>query len=171
VPIIEVERLAKRYGAKVAVDDVSFSVDEGEVFGILGPNGAGKTTTVECITGLRPRDRGIVRVLGHDPNGDRRTLRDQVGVQLQDSGLPANLQVAEALELFSSFYAHPADWRGRMEALGLGNLATTRFAKLSGGRRQRLSIALALVGNPRVAVLDELTTGLDPGARGRRCRR
>jgi ABC-2 type transport system ATP-binding protein len=165
VPTIEVEQLAKRYGAKVAVDDVTFSVNEGEVFGIIGPNGAGKTTTVECITGLRSRDRGIVRVLGHDPSGDRRALREQVGVQLQDCGLPANLQVAEALELYSSFYAHPADWRGLIEALGLGAVAATRFAKLSGGQRQRLSIALALVGNPRVAVLDELTTGLDPSAR------
>jgi ABC-2 type transport system ATP-binding protein len=165
VPIIEVDRLSKRYGTTLAVDDVSFSVEEGEVFGILGPNGAGKTTTVECITGLRSRDGGTVRVLGRDPDDGRRELREQVGVQLQDSGLPANLRVAEALELYGSFYTAPADWRGLMEVLGLGGVAATSFAKLSGGQRQRLSIALALVGNPRVAVLDELTTGLDPGAR------
>jgi ABC-2 type transport system ATP-binding protein len=163
--VIEVQGLHKQYGATVAVDDVSFTVAEGEIFGILGPNGAGKTTTVECVEGLRAPDRGSVSVLGLDPQRDRAELTQQLGVQLQDSQLPERLKVAEALDLYSSFYRDPADWRALMEQLGLADKATTPFKKLSGGQKQRLSIALALVGNPRVAVLDELTTGLDPQAR------
>jgi len=164
-PVIEVEHLHKRYGETVAVDDVSLTVDEGEIFGILGPNGAGKTTTVECIDGLRSPDSGRIRVLGMDPLRDRGELRQLVGVQLQDSQLPERITVAEALELYSSFYRAPADWRELMRAMGLAGKAETSFRKLSGGQRQRLSVALALVGNPRIAVLDELTTGLDPQAR------
>jgi ABC-2 type transport system ATP-binding protein len=162
--IIEVEHLHKRYGDRVAVQDVSFRVDEGEIFGILGPNGAGKTTTVEIIEGLRGRDGGTVSVLGSDPATDR-ALREVVGAQLQEAQLPDRLKVGEALELFRSFYRAPADPAELVEALGLAGLEGQRFAKLSGGQRQRLSIALALVGNPRIAVLDELTTGLDPGSR------
>jgi ABC-2 type transport system ATP-binding protein len=163
--VIEVRNLHKAYGDTVAVDDVSLTVRDGEIFGILGPNGAGKTTTVECIEGLRTADRGEISVLGLDPRRDRAELTQQLGVQLQDSQLPDRLRVAEALDLYSSFYRRPADWRELMEVLGLADKATTSFKKLSGGQRQRLSIALALVGNPRVAVLDELTTGLDPQAR------
>jgi len=163
--VIEVRNLHKTYGHTVAVDDVSFTVQEGEIFGILGPNGAGKTTTVECVEGLRSADRGEISVLGLDPLRDRAELTQQLGVQLQDSQLPDRLRVAEALDLYSSFYRAPADWRALMEVLGLADKARTRFKKLSGGQKQRLSIALALVGNPRVAVLDELTTGLDPQAR------
>jgi ABC-2 type transport system ATP-binding protein len=163
--IIEVRNLRKAYGDTVAVDDVSFTVQEGEIFGILGPNGAGKTTTVECIEGLRTADRGEISVLGLDPQRDRAELTQQLGVQLQDSQLPDRLKVAEALDLYSSFYRAPADWRALLEVLGLADKAGTSFKKLSGGQKQRLSIALALVGNPRVAVLDELTTGLDPQAR------
>ena len=163
--VIEVRNLRKSYGDTVAVDDVSFTVQEGEIFGILGPNGAGKTTTVECVEGLRSADRGEISVLGLDPLRDRAELTQQLGVQLQDSQLPDRLRVAEALDLYSSFYRAPADWRALMEVLGLADKARTRFKKLSGGQKQRLSIALALVGNPRVAVLDELTTGLDPQAR------
>jgi len=164
-PIIEVRNLRKAYGGTVAVDDVSFTVQEGEIFGILGPNGAGKTTTVECVEGLRTADRGEISVLGLDPQRDRAELTQQLGVQLQDSQLPDRLKVAEALDLYSSFYRAPADWRALLEVLGLADKAGTTFKKLSGGQKQRLSIALALVGNPRVAVLDELTTGLDPQAR------
>jgi ABC-2 type transport system ATP-binding protein len=149
----------------VAVDDVSFTVQEGEIFGILGPNGAGKTTTVECVEGLRTADRGEISVLGLDPRRDRAELTQQLGVQLQDSQLPDRLKVAEALDLYSSFYRAPADWRALLTVLGLADKAGTTFKKLSGGQKQRLSIALALVGDPRVAVLDELTTGLDPQAR------
>jgi ABC-2 type transport system ATP-binding protein len=163
--VIEVRELHKRYGDTVAVDDVSFTVQEGEIFGILGPNGAGKTTTVECIEGLRAPDRGGISVLGLDPRRDRAELTQRLGVQLQDGQLPERLRVAEALELYSSFYRAPADWRALMDVLGLADKAKTRFGKLSGGQQQRLSIALALVGSPRVAVLDELTTGLDPQAR------
>ena len=163
--VIEVQHLHKRYGDTVAVDDVSFTVHEGEIFGILGPNGAGKTTTVECVEGLRAPDRGTISVLGLDPRRDRAELTQRLGVQLQDSRLPEQLRVAEALELYSSFYRTPADWRELMELLGLAAKARTTFRKLSGGQQQRLSIALALVGSPQVAVLDELTTGLDPQAR------
>ncbi|HSV65656.1 MAG TPA: ABC transporter ATP-binding protein [Mycobacteriales bacterium] len=164
MPVIEIVGVHKRYGAKVAVDDVSFSVESGEIFGILGPNGAGKTTTVECIDGLRTPDRGTVRVLGLDPR-DRAELRQRVGVQLQSSGLPERIKVSEALELYASFYRQPADVRALAADLQLTGLAGRRYCTLSGGEKQRLSIALALVGSPRVAILDELTTGLDPQAR------
>jgi ABC-2 type transport system ATP-binding protein len=165
--VIEVRQLHKRYGETVAVDNISFDVQEGEVFGILGPNGAGKTTTVECIEGLRNPDGGTVSVLGLNPAQarDRAELTQRLGIQLQDSQLPANLRVDEALDLYSSFYRNPADWRSLLDVLGLAGKAKTRFGKLSGGQKQRLSIALALVGTPQVAVLDELTTGLDPAAR------
>jgi ABC-2 type transport system ATP-binding protein len=165
MPVIEVSNLHKRYGDTVAVDDVSFTVEEGEIFGILGPNGAGKTTTVECVEGLRTPDRGRIEVLGLDPRRDRAELRHKVGVQLQEGLLPEKLTVAEALDLYSSFYAAPADWERLLDDLGLADKRRTRFGKLSGGQKQRLSIALALVGDPRIAVLDELTTGLDPQAR------
>ena len=163
--VIEVDNLHKRYGEHVAVQDVSFAVEEGEIFGILGPNGAGKTTTVECVEGLRERDGGTVRVLGHDPATDPAALRELLGAQLQEAELPDRLRVGEALDLFASFYRAPADTRELTAALGLDGLEDRPFAKLSGGQRQKLSIALSLVGNPRVAVLDELTTGLDPAAR------
>jgi ABC-2 type transport system ATP-binding protein len=163
--VIEVRGLHKEYGSTVAVDDVSFAVADGEIFGILGPNGAGKTTTVECVEGLRRPDRGEISVLGLDPLRDRAELTQQLGAQLQESQLPAKLRVAEALDLYSSFYRAPADWRSLMEVLGLADKSKTMFRRLSGGQKQRLSIALALVGSPRIAVLDELTTGLDPQAR------
>ncbi|GAB1819102.1 ABC transporter ATP-binding protein [Herbidospora sp. RD11066] len=162
-PVIEVRDLHKRYDDKVAVDDVSFSVERGEIFGILGRNGAGKTTTVECVEGLRTPDRGVISVLGLDPRTDRAELTRRLGVQLQAGMLPGRLRVGEALELYGSFYPRPADWRGLLHDLGLSEKA--RYADLSGGQKQRLSIALALVGNPDVAILDELTTGLDPQAR------
>jgi ABC-2 type transport system ATP-binding protein len=164
-PVIEVRSLRKTYGDTVAVDDISFTVAEGEIFGILGPNGAGKTTTVECIEGLRKPDAGEISVLGLDPLQDRAELTQVLGAQLQESQLPAKLRVAEALDLYSSFYRAPADWRRLLDLLGLADKAGTPFRKLSGGQKQRLSIALALAGGPRIAVLDELTTGLDPQAR------
>ena len=163
--VIEVRSLRKTYGDTVAVDDISFTVAEGEIFGILGPNGAGKTTTVECVEGLRKPDRGEISVLGLDPVRDRAELTQVLGTQLQESELPAKLRVAEALDLYSSFYRAPADWRALLEVLGLADKGNTPFRKLSGGQKQRLSIALALAGDPRIAVLDELTTGLDPQAR------
>jgi ABC-2 type transport system ATP-binding protein len=165
MPAIEVHSLRKRYGNHVAVQDVSFTVERGEIFGIVGPNGAGKTTTVECIEGLRTPDDGSVSVLGLDPRRDRAELRQRVGAQLQESALPEKMKVWEALDLYSSFYRRPANWRQLLKELGLAEKWDTRYGKLSGGQKQRLSIALALVGGPQVAILDELTTGLDPHAR------
>ncbi|GAA4589867.1 ABC-2 type transport system ATP-binding protein [Actinoplanes octamycinicus] len=161
--VIEVGNLSKRYGDTVAVRDVSFAVESGEIFGILGPNGAGKTTTVECVAGLRVPDGGRITVLGRAPRDP--SLRAEVGVQLQESQLQEKLTVREALELYSAFYPDPADWRGLAGDLGLDGKLRTAYGKLSGGQKQRLSIALALIGNPRIAILDELTTGLDPQAR------
>ncbi len=163
--VIEVSGLHKEYGPKVAVDDVSFTVEGGEIFGILGPNGAGKTTTVECVVGLRTPDRGRISVLGLNPRRDHGELRELVGVQLQDGQLPDKLRVSEALDLYASFYRKPADADELIERLGLADRRDTAFARLSGGQKQRLSVALALIGSPKVAVLDELTTGLDPAAR------
>ena len=163
--IVSVDRLGKRYGSLVAVDDVSFSIAEGEVFGIIGPNGAGKTTTVECISGLRVPDSGSVTVYGFSPKNDRDELRKSVGVQLQESSLPPRIKVREALDLFASFYPDPLDPNELLESLGISEKRNAQFKKLSGGQKQRLSIALALVGNPKLAILDELTTGLDPEAR------
>ncbi|MFC3575481.1 ABC transporter ATP-binding protein [Streptomyces yaanensis] len=164
-PVIEVDALRKSYGGRAVVDGVSFTVEEGEIFGILGPNGAGKTTTVECVEGLRIPDAGRVRVTGLDPVADHEQVSRVLGAQLQESELQARLTVREALELYASFYPHPADWRPLAQRLGLTERLDSRFGKLSGGQKQRLFIALALVGGPRVVVLDELTTGLDPRAR------
>lgn len=165
MPIIEVTGLRKSYGGRPVVDGVSFAVEEGEIFGVLGPNGAGKTTTVECVAGLRTPDSGRVRVAGLDPLTERQDVTRILGVQLQQSALQENLTVREALQLYSAFYPAPADWRPLAGRLGLADRLGARFGTLSGGRRQRLSIALALIGAPRVVVLDELTTGLDPRAR------
>lgn len=163
--MIEVTNLRKAYGAKVAVEDVSFRVEEGEIFGVLGPNGAGKTTTVESIAGLRVGDSGSVRVAGLDPWTDRAGVTRLLGVQLQESQLQPKLRVAEAVELYASFYDDPADGAELLDRLGLAEHRDRPFAKLSGGQQQRLAIALALVGRPRVVILDELSTGLDPRAR------
>ncbi|MFC8850474.1 MULTISPECIES: ATP-binding cassette domain-containing protein [unclassified Micromonospora] len=165
MPVIEVEHLHKRYGDKIAVDDVSFAVEQGEIFGVLGPNGAGKTTTVECVQGLRRADGGTVRVLGLDPIRDRTEVRQRVGAQLQESQLPDKLRVREALDLYRSFYRNRADIDELLDDLGLAAQRDTAFHKLSGGQKQRLSVALALVGRPEIAILDELTTGLDPQGR------
>jgi ABC-2 type transport system ATP-binding protein len=163
--IIEVDNLVKRYGDHTAVNGVSFAVEPGEIFGILGPNGAGKTTTVECIEGLRTSNGGSIKVCGIDPQRANGELRQVLGAQLQESELPDKLKVGEAMELYSSFYRDPADWRELIETLHLTSKLNAQFRRLSGGQKQRLSIALALVGNPKVAVLDEVTTGLDPQAR------
>ena len=162
---IEVEHLVKRYADTTVVDDVSFTVEEGEIFGILGPNGAGKTTIVETIEGLRRPDEGRIRVLGLDPERDVAEVRQRLGAQLQESRLPDKLKIREAMELFASFYRDPVRWPELLERLGLAEQSDARYKDLSGGQKQRLSAALALVGNPEVAVLDELTTGLDPQAR------
>ncbi|BBC93565.1 ABC transporter ATP-binding protein [Streptomyces griseofuscus] len=163
--VIEVTDLRKSYGGRPVVDGVSFAVEEGEIFGILGPNGAGKTTTVECVEGLRVPDGGRIRVAGLDPVADHAKVAQTLGAQLQQSEIQAKLTVREALELYAAFYPRPADWRPLAERLGLTGKLGTRFGKLSGGQQQRLFIALALIGGPRIVVLDELTTGLDPRAR------
>jgi ABC-2 type transport system ATP-binding protein len=163
--VIEVTGLRKVYGQRTVVDGVSFSVEQGEIFGVLGPNGAGKTTMVECVGGLRRRDAGSIRVAGLDPAEESVALRTALGIQLQESRLPDKMRVEEALRLYASFYPSPRDPDELLERLGLVDRRTAYFAKLSGGQKQRLSVALALVGNPRVAILDELTTGLDPVAR------
>jgi ABC-2 type transport system ATP-binding protein len=164
-PAVEIAHLRKTYGTLVAVDDVSLSVEEGEIFGILGPNGAGKTTTVECAIGLRTPDSGTIRLLGLDPQADRDRIHEILGVQLQESAQPANLRVREILDMYRSFYRDPADVSELTEALGLAGKSDDYYKSLSGGQRQRLSVALALIGKPRIAVLDEMTTGLDPQAR------
>jgi len=162
--VIEVTDLRKTYGDLVAVDGVSFSVEEGEIFGMVGPNGAGKTTTVECIEGLRTRDAGEVSILGIDPK-DRMALADKIGVQLQETSLSARIKVREALDLFASFYENPADIDSLLTTLGLEDKESAKFDKLSGGQKQRLFIALALISRPKIVFFDELTTGLDPQAR------
>lgn len=163
--MVVVQHLVKRYGEFTAVNDVSFSLKEGEIFGIIGPNGAGKTTTVECVSGLRVPDSGSISVYGLSPQKDRNRIREFVGVQLQETALPPRLKVGEAVNLFASFYPHPLNPDELLESLGIKNIEDSTYRKLSGGQKQRLSIALALVGRPKIAILDELTTGLDPEAR------
>jgi ABC-2 type transport system ATP-binding protein len=164
-PAVTVQNLVKKYGHLVAVNDVSLSIHEGEIFGIIGPNGAGKTTTVECISGLRAPDSGSISVYGLSPQKDRNKIREFVGVQLQESALPPRIKVREAVKLFASFYSNPLDPDQLLEALGIEKIVNSSFKNLSGGQKQRVSVALALVGNPKLAILDELTTGLDPEAR------
>ena len=163
--IISVEHLRKTYGDIVAIDDVSFEVQEGEIFGLLGPNGAGKTTPVECVQGLKRADDGVIRVLGVNPAAEAGALRRRIGSQLQDSALPDRMRVWEALDLFSSLTAGGHDWRQVMEQWGLADKRDSTFISLSGGQRQRLFVALALVNDPQVVFLDEMTTGLDVAAR------
>jgi ABC-2 type transport system ATP-binding protein len=163
--IIEVIGLHKAYGPTVAVEEISFEVRRGEIFGMIGPNGAGKTTTIECIEGQRQADRGLVRVLGLNPAAPDSPLRARIGVQLQVASLPPRIKVWEALDLFASFYQKPQSWRRVLKEVGLAEKAKSEFRKLSGGQRQRLFIALALLNDPEVLFLDELTTGLDPQGR------
>lgn len=164
-PVVVVEHLEKRYGGVVAVSDVSFEVQEGEIFGILGPNGSGKTTTVECLQGLRRFDAGSVRVLGLDPARQANELRRHIGAQLQESALPDRMKVWEALHLFASLRPGGLAWESVMDEWGLAEKRNAAFASLSGGQQQRLFIALALVNAPKVVFLDEMTTGLDPASR------
>jgi ABC-2 type transport system ATP-binding protein len=164
-PVISVSHLRKTYGATVAVEDVSFDVRQGEIFGIIGPNGAGKTTTVECLQGLRQADGGELRALGLDPRTQARELRRRIGAQLQQSALPDRLRVYEALDLFAAFADEPADPDTLIARWGLTERRDAAFGNLSGGQRQRLFVALAFVNAPELVFLDELTQGLDPQAR------
>ena len=163
--VIDVRNLHKQYGEYTAVQDISFSVNQGEIFGIVGPNGAGKTTTVESVIGLRQPTGGHIRVLGLDPHADRRVLSQRIGIQLQQAQIPERMKVWEALDLFSSFYDKTIPWEPLLAAWGLAEKRQTVFGKLSGGQKQRLFIALALLNDPEIVFLDELTTGLDPQAR------
>jgi ABC-2 type transport system ATP-binding protein len=163
--VVKVEGLRKAYQSTLAVDEVSFEVREGEIFGMVGPNGAGKTTTIECLEGLRKPDKGQVSVLGVDPQHDGHFLHSHTGMQLQQSNLPERMKVWEALDLYSSFYPQSIDWEELLVQLGLDEKRNAPFAKLSGGQKQRLFIALALLPDPELIFLDELTTGLDPQAR------
>ena len=162
---IKVCELTKSYGNNVVVDDVSFTVEEGEILAIVGPNGAGKSTTVESIAGLRTPDSGTIEVFGLHPLRDRAQVHSVLGVQLQESRFQDRVKVAEVLETFAALYPDPADVSELLDRLGLTAKAGTRYSELSGGQQQRLSIAVALVGQPRVVILDELTAGLDPQAR------
>src|SRR5436190_5084315 len=163
--VIEVAQLRKLYGSTVAVDDVSFDVFEGEIFGLIGPNGAGKTTTMECVEGVRKADAGRTTVLGLDPARDANALQERIGVQLQQAQLQKRIRVWEALDLWASLYPRTVDGRALLEQLGLADKRDAWFMTLSGGQKQRLFIALALINDPEVVFLDELTTGLDPQAR------
>jgi ABC-2 type transport system ATP-binding protein len=164
--VIQVSAVRKTYGSTVAVDDVSFAVNDGEIFGLIGPNGAGKTTTMECIEGLRKPDRGTISVLGLDPFNDVYKLQERIGVQLQQAQLQKRIKVWEAVDLWASLYrTNASDSERLLEQLGLVEKRNAWFMTLSGGQKQRLFIALALVNDPEVVFLDELTTGLDPQAR------
>jgi ABC-2 type transport system ATP-binding protein len=163
--VIQSSGLSKRYGHTRAVDDVSFDVYDGEIFGLIGPNGAGKTTTMECLEGLRAPDAGRVSVLGLDPRRDAARLQARIGVQLQEAQLQKRIRVNEAIALWSSLYPKPLDGKRLLEQLGIGGKANAWFMTLSGGQKQRLFIALALINDPELVFLDELTTGLDPQAR------
>ena len=164
--VIRVSELRKAYGSTLAVDNVSFEVKTGEIFGLIGPNGAGKTTTMECVEGLRTPDRGTVSVVGLDPRRDAHRLQERVGVQLQQAQLQKRIKVWEAVHLWSSLYRKKtADGDQLVEQLGLVEKRNTWFMDLSGGQKQRLFIVLALINDPEVVFLDELTTGLDPQAR------
>jgi ABC-2 type transport system ATP-binding protein len=165
-PVIRVSAIRKTYGSTIAVDEVSFEVDDGEIFGLIGPNGAGKTTTMECIEGLRTPDRGAISVLGLNPFNDVYKLQERIGVQLQQAQLQKRIKVWEAIDLWASLYRRTAVDGGRLlEQLGLTDKRNAWFMNLSGGQKQRLFIALALINDPELVFLDELTTGLDPQAR------
>jgi ABC-2 type transport system ATP-binding protein len=165
-PVIQVSGIRKTYGSTVAVDEVSFEVNDGEIFGLIGPNGAGKTTTMECVEGIRKPDRGAISVLGLDPFRQVYKLQDRIGVQLQQAQLQKRIKVWEAVDLWASLYKKKsADAERLLDQLGLADKRNAWFMNLSGGQKQRLFIALALINDPEVVFLDELTTGLDPQAR------
>ena len=164
-PVIQVSSIRKQYGRTIAVDDVSFDVEQGEIFGLIGPNGAGKTTTMECVEGLRRPDRGTIRVLALDPARQARRLQTRIGVQLQQAQLQKRIKVKEAVAFWASLYPDSVDGDRLLERLGLADKRDAWFMTLSGGQKQRLFIALALINDPEVVFLDELTTGLDPQAR------
>src|SRR6202050_2554090 len=163
--VIQVSGIRKTYGATVAVSEVSFEVNEGEIFGLIGPNGAGKTTTMECVEGVRRPDRGAISILGLDPFRDVHPLQNRIGVQRQQAQLQKRIKVWEAVDLWASLYTKAVNGDRLLEQLGLTDKRNALFMTLSGGQKQRLFIALALINDPEVVFLDELTTGLDPQSR------
>jgi ABC-2 type transport system ATP-binding protein len=164
--VIQVSSIRKTYGKTVAVEDVSFDVNDGEIFGLIGPNGAGKTTTMECVEGIRRPNSGSITVLGLDPVRDIYALQERIGVQLQQAQLQKRIKVWEAMHLWASLYKKPSTIGEQLlDQLGLAEKRNAWFMTLSGGQKQRLFIALALINDPEVVFLDELTTGLDPQAR------
>src|SRR5439155_15607907 len=164
-PIVHVSGIRKTYGRTVAVADVSFDTHEGEIFGLIGPNGAGKTTTLECVEGLRRPDSGAISVLGLDPAREKSRLQGRIGVQLQEAQLQKRIKVWEAVDLWASLYPRSLNGDRLLDQLGLSDKRNAWFMTLSGGQKQRLFIALALINDPELVFLDELTTGLDPQAR------
>ncbi|HUQ47141.1 MAG TPA: ABC transporter ATP-binding protein [Gemmatimonadaceae bacterium] len=165
-PVVKVSGFRKTYKSFVAVDDISFEVYDGEIFGLIGPNGAGKTTTMECVEGLRSPDRGTITVLGLDPARDLYQLQSRIGIQLQEAQLQKRIKVKEAVYLWAALYGRkPSDGDRLLEQLGLAEKRNAWFMTLSGGQKQRLFIVLALINDPEVVFLDELTTGLDPQSR------
>lgn len=163
--IIEVKDLHKYYKDVKAVNGVSMEIYEGEIFGMVGPNGAGKTTIIECIEGLRLPDKGVIKVLGLDPQKDKYIFKKQIGIQLQEGTLPQRIKVKEVMKLFATFYSEPRDWQSLLKQVKLEDKENSYYEKLSGGQKKRLHIALSLIGNPKIVFFDELTTGLDPQAR------
>ncbi|MCQ9342827.1 ABC transporter ATP-binding protein [Corynebacterium kozikiae] len=164
-PALEVRGVSKRFGAKTAVDNVSFSLNEGEVLALLGPNGAGKTTTIEMCEGFQTPDQGSISVLGMDPSSQADAVRAQVGIMLQGGGSYTGIRAGEALRLAASYSENPLDPAWLLELLGLQNVEKTSYRRLSGGQQQRLSLAMALVGRPRLVFLDEPTAGMDSQSR------
>src|SRR5579864_4681946 len=164
-PILQVENLVKRYGDVEAVRGVSFSVEEGEVFGLLGPNGAGKTSTIEILEGLRDPDGGKISVCGLNPQTQSQELKHEIGAALQSTALPDKLRVMEALRLFASFYKRRRNLEDLLKRFGLEEKRNAFYSQLSGGQKQRLALAIALVNDPKVVFLDEPTAGLDPQVR------
>ncbi len=165
MPIIQVDHLVKRYGDFIAVNDLSFDVEEGEIFGLLGPNGVGKTTTLEIIETLRPKTSGKVWVAGHDLDTEQQAIKQLIGVQLQSSGFYPNLNLLELIDLFSGLYNVSVDPRSLLRRVDLEDKAKNKIKQLSGGQRQRFSIATTIINQPKIIFLDEPTTGLDPQAR------
>ncbi|MGN0515510.1 ABC transporter ATP-binding protein [Eubacterium sp.] len=162
---IEVRQLSKSYGKKIAVDNISLSVKSGTVFGLLGANGAGKSTTIECILGTKTADSGTVRIFGHNPKKERKTLFQKIGVQFQECDYQPEIKVSELCEETSCLYKNPTDWKNLCNQFGIGDKINNAVKSLSGGEKQRLFIVLALIPNPQLVFLDELTTGLDSKAR------
>jgi len=163
--ILKVNNLKKRYGKVKAVDGISFSVKRGEIFGVLGPNGAGKTTTLECIEGLRSYDDGEIEIFGEKMTTNNDFFKKKMGIQLQESSLPQRMKVWEALDFFSSFYNKNVDWKDLLVRLHIDDKRNNYFSNLSGGEKQRVFVALAMINDPEILFLDEITTGLDPQAR------